>query len=135
MCLVRKARPPDSQKACPILGPFETETLRTMIREGKLEGDDEICGANSYWIRIQESSELEALLGMEYRAPASPDEEPSQPDVLLIGAADSGMRSEFGEISSSSASTMYKSTPRLVSQSVSTAPMSTMGIEKSKFWS
>jgi hypothetical protein len=47
-----------------ITGPYSTEEIRSLVREGKLRPQDEICQANDYWIFLHESDELIKKLGV-----------------------------------------------------------------------
>lgn len=48
-----------------IAGPYTTEQVRKLVREGQLSNLDELCQANQYWFQLQERDELKKFLGIE----------------------------------------------------------------------
>ncbi|MBI3544546.1 MAG: hypothetical protein HY075_14840 [Deltaproteobacteria bacterium] len=66
-----------------VMGPFLTDQVRSMVQQGMLEVDDELCPENSYWFGMNETSEVKRFLGLDnvVVARATTDEESTQPDL------------------------------------------------------
>ena len=59
-----------------IAGPYESDQVRQLIREGRLDLEDEICPASGYWISLHEREEIRSQLGIEVpKSNDSSDEE------------------------------------------------------------
>lgn len=66
-----------------VLGPYVTDQVQDMLRQGLLDADDELCPENSYWFALHEAGEVKRFLGigrLEFPSPAG-DEESTQPDL------------------------------------------------------
>lgn len=89
--LIRKRQPMPvtaQNKRAPVglvvLGPYVTDQVRDMVRQGMLEADDELCPENSYWFALREVAEVKRFLGIDQvtmgRSVAA-DHEDTQPDL------------------------------------------------------
>lgn len=64
-----------------VLGPYLTDQILTMVEQGMLEADDELCPESGYWFYLYEGVEVRRFLGIDYKAHRTPDEEATQPDL------------------------------------------------------
>ncbi len=59
-----------------IAGPYTREQVCTLIRDGQLTHQDEVCHARGYWITLHEREEVKKQLGVDVpHAAGSTDEE------------------------------------------------------------
>lgn len=65
-----------------VMGPYLTSQIRSMVAQGMLDLDDEICPENGYWFLLSDVQEVRRQLGVEPPAlRASPADEITQPDL------------------------------------------------------
>lgn len=72
-----------------IAGPYTREQVCTLIRDGQLTHQDEVCHASGYWITLHERDEVRKQLGIEVpRAAGSPDEEVTETQTEALERTD-----------------------------------------------
>jgi len=67
-----------------IAGPYPKEQIRTMITEGQLTLQDEVCAANSYWVYVHEREEIHQLLGVAVPRQAGEGEEITETQMKYV---------------------------------------------------
>lgn len=66
-----------------ILGPFWTDQVRTMIEQGLLSAEDEVCPENSYWFPVRDTVEVKNQIGIDHVPVSHGGDESTQPDLQI----------------------------------------------------
>ncbi|MEW6056535.1 MAG: hypothetical protein AB1540_07955 [Bdellovibrionota bacterium] len=85
--LIRKAEHGAASNLYTLLGPYWTDQIKSMIEQGMLEADDELCAEQGYWFALHEVTEVKNHFKLDSvilrRFMKEEDDEATQPEILL----------------------------------------------------